>query len=218
MEFKLPSLEEQDRMVAAAETVLRAAVNNYFPKDVEDYRPFRSMVKTLLPLMKSTPASGIVKYHSAFAGGLLVHTAAVLDTALSVATLLQQDAAESPEAQAALLRSVVKAVFLHDIGKIGDGDHPYYLPQDNEWRRNTLGETYTINRDLKELAYLPVPMRGTWLAQKFGVFLTPEETQAILASDGPDSSLARVVSAFFETPLTMLVHFADKWVSQVRRA
>ena len=112
--------------------------------------------------------------------------------------------------------SIVKAAFLHDLGKVGDGTEPYYLPQDNDWRRENLGEMFTINWEMTKRHYLPVPVRSLWFAQQYGVPLTQEEYQAVIASDGPETVMGKAVSAIRETPLAMIVHFADKWVSLAR--
>jgi hypothetical protein len=214
MDYPLPSIEQQDQMIEKATTDLKAVMLELFAD--EEHKPFRLMVKTLLPQLRDSPASSTVRYHGAWAGGLLVHTVSVMQVALTMAETFGPEFLNLAQRND-FRRSIAKATFLHDIGKIGDGDKPYYLPQDNEWRKDKLGERYMINRDLDELTYLPVPIRGTWLAQKFSVYLSPEEVQAVVASDGPQTEMGRVVSTFLETPLTMLVHFADKWVSQVRR-
>jgi len=214
MDYALPSVEQQEQMIEKATTDLKAVMLELFTE--EEHRPFRLMVKQVLPLMRDAPASGTVRYHGAWAGGLLIHTVEVMKMALTLAETLGPEFLKI-EQRNDFRRSVAKAAFLHDIGKIGDGEKPYYIPQDNEWRKTNLGERYTINRDLDELTYLPIPLRGTWMAQKFGVYLSPEETQAIVSSDGPQTEMGRVVSTFLETPLTILIHVSDKWVSQVRR-
>jgi len=219
MEFPLPSVEEQERLVATSEQWLKATVNEYFPKEGEEHKTFRLMVKNLLAPLKATPASPSTKWHGAWAGGLLVHTVEVIKTAMKLADMLLPEIPDPDSTgRSEFMRSVIKTGFLHDIGKLGDGEHPYYLEQDNEWRKENLGEMFVINRDLRELTYMPIPVRGLWMAQRFGVYLTPEETQAIVSSDGPQTELGKIVATFLETPLTMVIHFADKWVSQVRGA
>ena len=39
----------------------------------------------------------------------------------------------------------------HDLGKVGDLENEYYIPQDNEWRRKTLGEVFTHNTDIDNM-------------------------------------------------------------------
>lgn len=214
-EGRLPPFEEQQKLVEQADKDLRAIVNEWFPKDEAEHKPFRSMVGKLLPQMRDTPASGTTRYHSAWTGGLLVHTVNVIQFAVGMTERLVEEPAIRDGV--AFTRSVIKCCYLHDLGKLGDGENPYYLPQENEWRKNNLGEMFTLNRDQDELTFLPVPVRSLYLAQKFGVSLTPDEIQAIIASDGPGTAHGKqVVSTFLELPLTMVVHFADKWVSMIR--
>lgn len=221
----IPSIEEQEALVEVAAKKLKGAINEFFPKSAEEHKPFRLMVKKLLPVMRDTPASGRVEYHSPWAGGLLVHTVKVMELSRQLADQLGPDIKWKPSGEDndsnairnAFMRSILKVGFLHDIGKIGNGDKPYYYLQESDWHKEKLGELYTVNRDSSELPYLPVPIRGIWLAHKYGVFLTEDETQAIIASDGPHTVLGKqVIATLLENPITMILHFADKWVSQVQ--
>ena len=36
------------------------------------------------------------------------------------------------------------AAMHHDLGKLGDGTKPYYLPQDSEWHRKNKNETILV--------------------------------------------------------------------------
>lgn len=216
MEHEPPSVEEQNKMVERAEAGLKEIINEHFPKDDDGNKPFRLMVKKLLPKLRDCPASPNTKYHGAWCGGLLAHTYQVISVGLGVAELFKRDIDDGDD-PGMFKKSVVKACFLHDLGKIGNLAHPYYLEQENDWRAANLGEVFVLNRDTDQLPYLPIPIRGLWIAQQFGVELTEEEYQAVIASDGPQTPHGKqVVSTFLEDPLTMVVHFADIWVSQVR--
>lgn len=208
----LPTIDEQERLVQNAERMLLALVRRHFGASDNldlDANSFVLMVQTLLPRMRDTPASAKAQYHDAYAGGLLVHTVNVMLTALRIADALCSNRDEDDNRQ--LHRSLVKTAFLHDIGKLGDLQTPYYTVQDNEWRRERLGETYTIERDNDRLCYLPVPLRSIWLAHQHGVALTDVEVQAIAASDGPESPIGKTIPAFTERSVSMILHFADKW-------
>ena len=39
----------------------------------------------------------------------------------------------------------------HDLGKVGDWNGEYYIPQDNDWRRKTLGEVFTHNTEIDNM-------------------------------------------------------------------
>jgi hypothetical protein len=220
MEFPLPSVEKQEELVEYGKASIKKMINEFFPKDEEEHKTFRLAVKQLLPMMCNNPASPSTKWHGAWPGGLLAHTVEVIELGLMIGELLFPDVQNTfGRDRISWQRSIIKACFFHDVGKVGDLEESYYHPQENEWRRNNLGEMYEINRDQSKLTYLPIPVRGLWIAQRFGVKLTTEETQAIIASDGPATPYGKaVVASFLEDPLSAVVHFTDKWVSQVRGA
>jgi len=207
-----PTVEQQEKLVARGLQRVAAHVSQLF--EGPEHKPFRLMVKRLLPLMAETPASPSEKWHDCFPGGLLVHNDLVIHTALSLVDTLWPSIVQKDgfAAEHDFRRSVVKVGFLHDLGKIGNGETPYYVEQDNEWRRDKLGEYYHINFD--NLIYLPVPQRALWLAANSGVLLTEQEYQAVIASDGPGTELGRIVRTVAEAPLTSMMHFADLWASQ----
>ena len=76
---------------------------------------------------------------------------------------------------------VVIAAMFHDMGKIGDNDHSYYLEQDSDWHRDR-GMFYKIN---PEIEYLPIPNRSLYMLQHYGVKLPVHVYKAILVHDGP---------------------------------
>jgi hypothetical protein len=77
--------------------------------------------------------------------------------------------------------SLIIASMFHDLGKCGDMDNDYYIPQTDEWRRNKLGEIYTYNKDMQ---YMTIPDRSIFLCQHFGLKLTLNEMLAIRLNDG----------------------------------
>ena len=75
--------------------------------------------------------------------------------------------------------TIIKTCLLHDIGKLGVPGvdvMPYYLESKDEWRRNKLGENYSINPDLQHLS---VPTMSLMWCSKYGVELTPDEWHAV---------------------------------------
>ena len=69
----------------------------------------------------------------------------------------------------------------HDLGKVGDLEHDYYIPQDSDWHRKNRGEIYKHNPSLQ---YMKVPDRGLWLLQHYGVKVTDKEYIGIKLTDG----------------------------------
>jgi hypothetical protein len=118
------------------------------------------------------PASGRKEYHLAEPGGLVDHSLRVLGNAMKLCKAFEYNLPKD---------SLIIACLFHDIGKLGDLEQEYYLPQDSDWHRDKLGEMYKHNKDIK---YMTVPHRGVWLCQHFGLKLTQDEWLAIMLNDG----------------------------------
>ena len=73
------------------------------------------------------------------------------------------------------------AALHHDLGKVGDLEHDYYIPQDSDWHRKNRDEIYKHNPALQ---YMKVPDRGLWLLQHYGVKVTDKEYIGIKLTDG----------------------------------
>jgi len=119
-----------------------------------------------------TPASARVDFHNAFSGGLVEHSLRVLRNAVkySSSMLIPVDR-----------ESLIIATLFHDLGKIGDGKRPYYVPQPDKWRREHRGEMYAHN---DKLTYMSVPLRGLFILNSFGVTLKEDEWLSIYLNDG----------------------------------
>lgn len=148
----------------------------------------------------AAPASGREEYHNCWPGGLCDHTLRVIKN-LTLITA-QMGLGRWPREQ---LRFVG---LVHDLGKAGDGDRPYYVPNPNEWSRNR-GMLYEVNR---ELPFMPVVDRTLFVLQKFGVALTDEEYLAIRLSDGLYEETNKRY-AMKEPDLALLLHWADRWAT-----
>lgn len=142
------------------------------------------------------PASSRKDYHHAIPGGLVDHSLRVLSNALKLTKAFNWDLPKD---------SLIIGCLLHDIGKIGDHEKDYYLPQDSDWHREKIGEMYKHN---KELQYMTVPDRGVWLCQHFGLRLTQPEFMAILLNDGQYAE-ENAPYKMKEPLLVDVVHIAD---------
>ena len=144
----------------------------------------------------TTPAS--IKYHLCRERGLLEHSVNVAENLLKIKKVLAPEISDE---------SCVIVALLHDLGKAGMPKKPLYLknPPDSKWK-----QPYYWNKDL---VYLNVPIRSLYLiAPRFP--LTEEEAQAIVYHDGQYVEDNRSV-AMRETPLTLLLQYADTWSSMV---
>jgi hypothetical protein len=106
--------------------------------------------------------------------------------------------------------SCVIVALLHDLGKVGMPGNPQYFVNEPTEKQKQYGypasSPYRFNTDL---TYLSVPVRSLYLALPY-IALTEEETQAIIYHDGQYVDDNKSV-ATKETPLTLLLQYADTW-------
>lgn len=142
------------------------------------------------------------KYHLCRPGGLAEHSLNVLEIAIEYATT-SFDVIKEPVTNE-FIDSVIICSLLHDLGKAGQfGKRNYILGEDLPFPE------YKTNKDL---LYVPHEVRSIVIASKF-IELTEEEQFAILYHNGLYGELKGVKGN--ETPLYMILHFADMWASRV---
>ena len=123
------------------------------------------------------PASGKPNYHYCHIGGYTEHVLHVVETAKKLMKVYQEIGAVIDFNEEELVFSALH----HDLGKVGDLDHEYYLPQDDDWRRKKLNEWFTHN---PELQYMSVTDRALWLLQHFNIKLNEIEYIGLKLADG----------------------------------
>ena len=175
-------------------------------------------VKDMLPHMESTyvmaPASGKKWFHNAFAGGYVDHVNRVIAYAIKQMRLYKDMGGTIDFTEEEL---VFSALF-HDLGKIGDGDLPNYIPQNDKWRQDKLSEVYTYNPDLD---FMLIPDRSLFILQKFGVKVNQKEFLAIRCHDGVFDKaneayfFSNVESSRQKTSIVSILHSADFLASKV---
>lgn len=144
------------------------------------------------------------KYHLSCEGGLAKHTRNVMTYAekLGVAWLGGKEYNNIQE-------HVIISACLHDLGKMGQFDKPLYIQ--NLLKSGAVGkQPYKVNSDLLDI---PHEVRSIMIAQTF-IDLTEEEQFAILYHNGLYGDFKYEISGK-ETPLYMIIHFADMWASRV---
>ncbi|MFQ9516428.1 MAG: HD family phosphohydrolase [Eubacterium sp.] len=161
----------------------------------------------------TSPCSG--GNHTAKKGGLLEHSLNVFNAMDELAAKWCKDTYRD------LKDSIIICAILHDLGKIGDYGKPNYIPNMVKDGKPTKAEPeqkykqsekkpYEIN---KELLYEPHEVRSVKIAAKY-IELTEEEEFAILMHNGLYGDFKYAIQGK-ETPLYMLLHFADMWASRV---
>ena len=127
--------------------------------------------------MMFAPASGKGAYHNAMPGGYVEHILHIISHSLELKEMWEKNDAMINFTE----EELVFAAMHHDLGKVGDLDNDYYIPQTSDWHRTNRGEIYTHN---PELQYMKVPDRGLWLLQHYGVKVTDKEYIGIKLTDG----------------------------------
>ena len=178
----------------------------------------KEAVTTMISSMEETyvmaPASGKSWYHNAFAGGYVDHVNRVVEYAVKQSRLYSEMGGSIDFTEEEL---VFSALF-HDLGKLGDGNAPNYLPQTDKWRQDKLSEMFTNNPDLD---FMLIPDRSLFLLQKFGIKVSQKEYLAIRCHDGvfEDANkpyfFSHQESSRQKTSIISVLHAADFLASKV---
>lgn len=144
-------------------------------------------------------------FHLACEYGLLQHTRNVMEIAkvLGACLIGGEDFKKMED-------SVVISAALHDLGKCGQFGKPMYVPNILKGGKASDSKPFKTNSDL-----LPVDheIRSVAMAQMY-IDLTEEEQFAILYHNGMYGPLKYQLQGN-ETPLYMIIHWADMWASRV---
>lgn len=150
----------------------------------------------------TSPAS--TKYHGAADGALAVHSLNVFHAAKDIATALCGD-----DWVANNIDSIVISALLHDLGKTGQYNKPLYVQNILKTGRSA-AQPYKTNDDLMTLDHEVVSVIE---ASRY-IELTEDEQRAIAWHNGLYGLFKYQIQGK-ETPLYMLIHFADMWASRV---
>lgn len=166
------------------------------------------MYKFFEDRMIVAPASGKPNYHYCFVGGYIEHVLHIVDTAKKLMKVYEEIGAVLDFTE----EELVFCALHHDLGKVGDTEHEYYIPQEDDWRRKKLNEHFTQN---PEMQYMSVTDRALYLLQHFDIKISQLEWLSIKVSDGMyDEANIQYLKTFkpensFKTSLPYLIHWAD---------
>ena len=173
---------------------------------------FYEQYKDRLILM---PAAHKKEYHNAFPGGYIEHVNRVVDCALKLNNLWGEMGADLTTYT---VEELVFSAINHDLGKMGDENHEAYIPQDDQWRRDKLGEDYKFN---DRLEFMSVPDRSLHLLLSNGISVSKNEWLAIKLHDGlyDDANKPYLMSWSPETKprtsLIYIIHQADLMAARI---
>ncbi|MDR3595137.1 HD domain-containing protein [Clostridium sp.] len=151
------------------------------------------------------------QYHLCKEGGLLEHSLNVEEIARKLAIHLGYEP----------IGSVSVTALLHDIGKMGQFGKTNYITnmvKDGRPTKTDPEQKYKISESKPyasnpDLIYVPHEIRSVQIASRY-LDLTEEESFAILQHNGMYGDLKYSLNGK-ETPLQMIIHFADMWASRV---
>lgn len=173
-----------------------------------------SMIEQLGETYVMAPASSKSWYHSAFPGGYIDHVNRVVEYAVKQMRLYKEMGGEVDFTE----EELIFAALFHDLGKIGNGEKPNYIPQTDKWRQDKLSEMYTYN---PELDFMLIPDRSLFILQKFGIKVNQKEWLGIRLHDGVFDKaneayfFSNVESSRQKTSIISILHSADFLASKV---
>lgn len=158
--------------------------------------------------LAEAPAAAVQHHHNAFPGGYLDHVLRVYDISVEMTKTFHAFEGElnftSQELQFATLH--------HDLGKLGEPGEPYYVEQDSDWHRKTLGQNYKYNNTIQ---YMSVTDRAHYMLQQYDIKITKNEWLGIHLSDGmyEDSNKSYLMNRMYPYPMKTnipyIVHVSD---------
>ena len=161
------------------------------------------------------PAAHKKEYHNAFPGGYVEHVNRVITCALHLHELWANMGVDTTTYTK---EELVFSALNHDLGKMGDEENESYIPQDDKWRKEKLGEDYKFN---DKVAFASVPDRGLYLLQAHGIQYTFNEMLTIQTHDGLyDDGNKKYLMSFMpetkpRTSLPFIVHQADFMAARI---
>lgn len=180
----------------------------------------REGMDKLLEYMESNgffEAACSTSHHLAKEGGLAEHSLNVYEAARDLSFLLC-DCGESLDKETT--DAIIICSLLHDIGKMGQFGKANYVPNmlkgratkanPNPEPKQSESKPFIANPDL---LYIDHECRALTIISRF-IELTEEEQQAILWHNGLYGNFKYQIPGK-ETPLYMVIHWADMWASRV---
>ena len=145
-------------------------------------------------------------YHLAVPGGLARHTRNVIQIAEGIHGLFFY----FDDTSVVNISELYLACALHDLGKMGQYGKRSYIKNILKSGEQKEAKPYVSN---PELQYIPHECRSIAIASKF-IDLTENEQSAILYHNGLYGDFRHCIIGK-ETPLYLILHFADMWASRV---
>ena len=124
-----------------------------------------------------TPASSTEHFHNAFAGGYIDHILRVTYNAVKIYDLYKELGMPLDFEKDTLIFTALH----HDLGKVGNHEENWYIPNDSQWHIENQGKIYKTS---SKMHWMNLNDRTMWLLNHYGITLTEEEYIGIKLTDG----------------------------------
>jgi hypothetical protein len=166
------------------------------------------------------PASSRLSYHCAYPGGYIDHVLNVANVALQMSSLFASNIKSfGINKDLDYTRDeLLFAVLHHDLGKIGERDNPFYVPEDRKWHKENRGSVYTVSNDL---VYMDLHHRTLFMLSKYEIRYNEKEMLGIILADGMYNDYAKAYFAniaeerALRTDLPYIIHWADHMATRI---
>ena len=192
---------------------LQQLINDTFESD--RVQELNTMYSHLEDRMMLAPASGINYYHNCFPGGYVDHVLRVIDCAQALYNVWSDKGAHVEDYTH---EELIFSAMHHDLGKIGDMENDYYIPNKSEWHRKNQGKIYDHN---PKLHFMNVSDRSIWLLNQFDIKMSINELLGIKLADGMyEESNIRYFKAYtkdnqLKINLPIIIHHADMMAMRI---
>lgn len=123
------------------------------------------------------PASGKLHYHNCYVGGYIDHINNVINNSKRASKFYEYAGGTIDWTEEELIFSAMH----HDLGKLGDENGPYFIPQESVWHQEKQNEYFIHN---PRIQWIGPTDRALYILNKFGIKFTWKEMLAIQLSDG----------------------------------
>ena len=174
-----------------------------------------SYYKSIEEHLALAPASSRESFHNCMPGGYVDHVNRVVEAALAMHETWSKFGTST---DTYTVEELVFSAINHDLGKLGVGSKPCYLPNDNDWQVKNQGAVYKINT---ELSYSTIPDRSLFILQSLNIPVSENEYLAIKLHDGLYDEANRAYLISFQpesrlrTTLPIILHQVDMLASRV---
>jgi hypothetical protein len=155
---------------------LRKLINQTFTG--ERLQSLNKMYDHLEDRIILTPASSTAHFHNAFAGGYIEHVLRVTQNAVKVFAMYEEVGIGIGDYDR---ETVIFTALHHDLGKVGNADESWYIPNDSQWHIENQGKVYKTNPTMH---WMNLNDRTFWMLNHFGITISEVEYLGIKLTDG----------------------------------